>query len=932
MNVKKPGYKETLLLPATKFPMKADLPRQEPLLLEKWHNSHLYERILEARKGRPSFVLHDGPPYANGHIHLGTALNKILKDIIIKSKSMQNFRAPFVPGWDCHGLPIENAMLKERGEAKPKPGEEGEFRRLCRTYAEHYIEVQRREFMRLGGLGQWFDPYVTMKAQYEAITARELGRFVAAGSVFKSRKPVYWCAHCVTALAEAEVEYHDQKTPSIFVRFPMIDGVTDVIPEAKGLQVSVVIWTTTPWTIPANLALAFHPEYDYVLADAGNGEAYIMAERLAAICMETFGRPLKILARFNATHLERRRAKHPLGMRESLIILADFVTLDSGTGIVHIAPGHGHEDYEVGLQYGLPAYAPVDDHGRFTKDVPQWQGVFVFDANEPVKAALTQAGNLLAVHDEMHQYPHCWRCKDPIIFRSTEQWFISMTANDLRKKALEEIDRTRWIPQWGRDRIFGMMENRPDWCISRQRSWGVPIVAFTCRDCNELLLSADIVNHVAAIFEKETADAWFDRTAPELLPPGTVCGKCGGANLEKERDILDVWFDSGVSFAAVCEPDSQLGVPVDLYLEGSDQHRGWFHSSLLVGVGTRGQAPYKSVLTHGFVVDGEGRKMSKSIGNVIAPQSLIDQYGAEILRLWVAASDYSEDIRISDQIIVGLVDGYRKVRNTIRFMLGCLSDFDPTANAVPYDVLDEIDRFILLRWEVMKQRLYQAYDDYEFHLVYHHLLNFCSTDLSAFYLDVQKDTLYDDAEKNRLRRSAQTAINTVADEMLRLMAPIFSFTAEEAWAHLPRPETDSVHLALFAPLHPERLDEVFAERWRKLIEIRAAVTKAIEVARDAGLLRESAEADLVLAAPDDVCALLDIYGARVLRFFKLANMTWANRLDGKPTISVNVLGGISVRVTLTKALKCVRCWNRDASVGHEHSEVCARCASVLASL
>ena len=929
MSGEKVNYKETLYLPSTGFPMKANLAQREPEMLAAWDRSDIYAKLQAARAGRPKFVLHDGPPYANGHIHLGTAMNKILKDIIVKSKSMEDFLAPYVPGWDCHGLPIESAMLKELKETKPKTGEEGDFRRRCRQYAEKYIDVQRAEFKRLGVLGQWAKPYITMDPRYESITLRELGKFAAAGSVYKSRKPVYWCAQCVTALAEAEVEYDEHHTPSIYVKFPLVDDVTDVIPAAQGYQVSVAIWTTTPWTIPANLALAFHPEFDYVLVDAGGGEALIMAERLAAICMETFGKPLKILATFKAPPLERRRARHPLGYRDSLILLADFVTLDSGTGIVHIAPGHGQEDYEISLQYGLPAYAPVDDHGKFTAEVPEWEGRFVFDANADINKALKEKGFLLGEHDETHQYPYCWRCKQPIIFRSTEQWFISMAEGDLRGKALAEIDATRWIPAWGHDRIHGMVENRPDWCISRQRSWGVPIVAFTCAKCGELHFSRELIDRVADIFEQETADAWFDRDVKDLLPPGFTCRKCAAAEFKKERDILDVWFDSGVSYAAVCETDPQLGAPVDLYLEGSDQHRGWFHSTLLAAVGTRGRAPYKTVLTHGFVVDGEGRKMSKSLGNTIAPDEIINRYGAEILRLWSASSDYRDDIRISDQIVAGLVDGYRKVRNTIRFLLGCLGDFDPAAHAVPEDRLEDLDRYILAVWEGVKQRLYKAYDDYDFHLVYHQLLNFCSVELSSFYLDVSKDTLYADRADAPRRRSAQTTIRLLTDEMLRVMAPIFSFTADEAWQFLPGREGESVHLARFAPAQPARLDRDLLERWRQLLEVRAVVTKAVEVARDKGLVRASLEGELTIAAPAAARDLLAGYGDRLDRIFQTAAVHLVETLPGAADATGETLGGVQVKVEPTWAPKCPRCWNRDESVGRDHPEVCSRCAAVL---
>jgi len=930
MSDKKTNYKDTLALPFTEFPMKANLAQREPEMLSRWDQMDLYGQIQQARQGRPKFILHDGPPYANGNIHLGTVLNKVLKDIIIKSKTMQNILSPYVPGWDCHGLPIENAMLKELGESKPAAGQEGDFRRRCREYAARYIDIQRAEFMRLGVLGQWADPYITMKPLYEAITARELGKFIAKGSVYKSRKPVYWCASCVTARAEAEVEYQDHTTPSIYVKFPMIDEVADVIPAAAGYKVSVVIWNTTPWTIPANLALAFHPEYDYVLVDAGDGEAFIMAERLAPICMDAFGKPLKVLATFTAAGLEKKKAQHPLGYRESLIVLAEYVTLDSGTGIVHIAPGHGQEDYEVGLAYGLDAYSPVDDFGKFTHEVPEWAGTYVFAANKSVNKTLAERGMLLEQHDEQHQYPHCWRCKEPIIFRSTEQWFISMSENELRRKALDEIKRVGWIPAWGRDRIYGMVENRPDWCISRQRSWGVPIVAFHCDHCHEILLSKEVVDHVADIFAKETSDAWFDKSAEELLPADFKCPKCGWSSFSKETDILDVWFDSGVSYAAVCETDPQLGAPVDLYLEGSDQHRGWFHSTLLAAVGTRDRAPYKTVLTHGFVVDGKGYKMSKSLGNTIPPMQIIEKFGAEILRLWTAGSDYRDDIRISDEIVNGLVDGYRKVRITLRFMLGTLNDFDPAEHALPEAELDELERFILAKWEMLRQRLLRAYNEYEFHQVYHLLLNFCAVDLSSFYLDIRKDTLYADAIGDPTRRGAQTAIHTLVGEMLRLMAPIFSFTADEAWQYLPGEKEDSVHLALFGAEKPARIDQALLKRWDDLLEVRGAVNKAIETAIERKLIKQRLEAELTIAGDDKLRAMLGAYGDSLLRLFMVAKVTVVAELTGEPLALSEALGTIKVGLEPTTAPKCPRCWNRDETVGRGHPELCSRCAAVIA--
>ncbi|MBN2255904.1 MAG: isoleucine--tRNA ligase, partial [Deltaproteobacteria bacterium] len=638
-------YKDTLNLPKTDFSMKANLAKREPEMLKKWDEIGLYDKIRAISKDREPYILHDGPPYANGDIHLGTALNKIIKDIVVKSKNMFGYNSVFVPGWDCHGLPIEHQVDKELGEDRFSLTQ-AEKRRRCRNYAEGYLDVQRKQFKRLGCLGKWEDPYITMDYDYEATTVRELGTLLLNGSIYRGKKPVYWCASCKTALAEAEVEYDDHTTPSIYVKFPLISDISSLMPRLKGETVSVVIWTTTPWTIPANLAIAFHEDFDYIALKVKD-EVLIIAKELLDYCMDAFGykdEPYEILEEFKGSVVEGLKCRHPFIDRESVLILAPFVTLEAGTGTVHIAPGHGQEDYEIGLEYGLDVYAPVDDDGNFTRDVDFFAGQFVFDANEPVNEKLKEVGALLGVVDIEHQYPHCWRCKNPIIFRSTEQWFISMEKNDLRKKALKAIDSVQWIPKWGRDRIYGMIENRPDWCISRQRVWGVPITIFYCKDCGSPLYTRETIDYVVGLVREHGADVWYEREAKDLMPTGTVCPACQGDEFTKETNILDVWFDSGVSHAAVLENTahwSDLRSPSDMYLEGSDQHRGWFHSSLLESVGTRGRAPYKNVLTHGFVVDGDGRKMSKSMGNVIDPQDLVDQYGAEILRLWVAAEDYT---------------------------------------------------------------------------------------------------------------------------------------------------------------------------------------------------------------------------------------------------------------------------------------------------
>ena len=732
-------YKQTLNLPKTAFPMKGNLVKKEPEILERWEKEKLYETIREVSKDRPQYMLHDGPPYANGNIHMGTAFNKVLKDIILKSKQMAGFDVPYVPGWDCHGLPIEHKVDGELGEKK-REMTQAEIRGHCRRYAEKYVDIQRAEFKRLGVLGEWDRPYLTMNYPYEATIVREFGKFALNGSLVRSKKPIYWCTSCKTALAEAEVEYDEHTSPSIFVKFPMI---SDLDPVFKGKQVSVVIWTTTPWTLPANLAIALHPDFSYVAVETAENEVMILAEGLLNECMETFGiASYKILKTFHASKLENLEARHPIYDRPSVIVLAPYVTLESGTGCVHTAPGHGREDYETGLKYGLEVYSPVDDAGRFTLDVEHFSGMEVFEANRAVIDKLTSLGALVKEQKITHEYPHCWRCKKPVIFRSTEQWFISMDKTGLRDAALNAINEVSWIPSWGRDRIYSMIANRPDWCISRQRSWGVPITVFFCRKCGEVVINQEIIDHVAEMVEASGADIWFTASEEELLPENTTCPACGEKGFEKETDILDVWFDSGVSYAAVMENRPYLNSPADLYLEGSDQHRGWFHSSLLCSVGTRNQAPYRNVLTHGFVVDGKGKAMHKSAGNVIPPESLIKSYGAEILRLWVAGEDYRDNIRLSKEILQRLTDAYRRIRNTCRYLLGNLEDYDPETDAVPYEQMDELDQWALHQLQGLSDRIKNAYEGFEFHLVYHHLHNFCVLDLSSFYLDIIKDRLY----------------------------------------------------------------------------------------------------------------------------------------------------------------------------------------------
>ncbi len=923
-------YKKTLNLPQTSFPMKANLSKREPEILAKWDEVRLYELLREHSKGRRKYILHDGPPYANGHIHLGTALNKILKDMIIKSRQMSGHDAVYVPGWDCHGLPIEHQVDKELGERK-KSMTQVEIRRHCRRYAERFIDIQRQEFKRLGVLGEWENPYLTMAYKYEATIARELGRFFSRGGVIRSKKPIYWCSSCQTALAEAEVEYHDHVSPSIYVKFPLKAEEQARYPELAEKPVSVLIWTTTPWTLPANLAITLHPDFEYVAVDVGK-EIWILAEGLLENCMKAFGvQDYKVVKAFRASDLKGLKCRHPFLDRDSVLVLGNHVTLEAGTGCVHTAPGHGREDYDMALEYGLDVYSPVDDNGRFTKDVDFFAGQYVFDANKAVNAKLREVGNLILEQKISHSYPHCWRCKKPVIFRATEQWFISMDKNDLRKNTLDWIERVEWIPSWGKERIHNMIANRPDWCISRQRSWGVPITVFTCRDCGELLATPEVFEHVVALFEKEGADIWFELTPEELLPEGTVCKGCGGKNFAKEKDILDVWFDSGTSYAAVLEQRPYLSFPADMYLEGSDQHRGWFHSSLLAAVGTRDMAPYKSVLTHGFVVDGQGYKMSKSLGNVIAPGEIIDKYGAEILRLWVSAEDYRDDIRISPDILKRLSEAYRRIRNTTRFLLGNLSDFDPSQHSVPYEQLEELDRFALHQLQDLVQKIRLAYDRFEFHRVYHALHNYCVVDLSAFYLDILKDRLYITGAASKARRSAQTVLYEILTTLLKLMAPVLSFTAEEAWWYLPGHPGESIHLEDFPAENSSFRDAALNGRWQRILALRSDVSRVLEAARQTKVIGHPLDARVSIALPDSLQEMLGD-DAELLRSVFIVSQVQLSSADDLSGGSEGVeIPGARIQVSNASGDKCERCWVHSESVGQfeDHATLCDRCHNIL---
>jgi isoleucyl-tRNA synthetase len=945
-------YKDTLNLPKTAFPMKANLPKLEPQMLDRWAAMDIYGRIREAAAQRPLWILHDGPPYANGHIHMGTALNKILKDFVVKSRAMLGMNAVYVPGWDCHGLPIEHQVDKELGlDTAPvdvrRAMDPLEKLGRCREYAARYIEIQRAEFKRLGVFGDWQHPYVTMEPAYQATIAREFGRFVGRGIVYKGLKPVHWCMHCKTALAQAEVEYEDQQTPSVYVKFPVKSASASLAQALGGRRASLVIWTTTPWTLPANLAIAVHPSETYTAVEM-DGEMLVVAEALVPAFLElrgVKGRGVAAALALPGSEVGGTVCRHPWIDRDIPVLTADFVGMDTGTGLVHIAPGHGEEDYELGKQAGLAIYNPVDDDGRFIPEVAHFAGLTVWDANPRIIEHLSAVGALIASVPLGHTYPHCWRCKNPTLFRATEQWFIALDKDGLRQRALDAIkNAVDWIPDWGEERIFNMVAHRPEWVISRQRVWGVPIVAFYCTACKALLLEERLVEHVATIMRDGAgADEWYARDARDLLPPGTQCPKCGGTSFRKETDILDVWFDSGCSHAAVLEKRPDLRWPADMYLEGSDQHRGWFHSSLLEAVGTRDAPPYRAVLTHGFVVDGEGRKMSKSQRNFIAPEELIPKYGAEVLRLWVAAEDYTEDIRLSEEILNRLADAYRRIRNTCRFLLASLADFDPDEHRVSYAGLEELDRWALLRLGELIARVRRAYAEYQFHVVFHSVHNFCAVDLSALYLDIIKDRLYVSAAGDPRRRAAQTVCFEVLTALARLLAPILTFTAEEVWSYIPgRGKPESVHLVTFPDERGEWVDERLGAEWERLLEVRGEVSRALEAARQQGRIGKGVDAVLYVAnAPEEEWGpLLSAKGPALLTtLFNVSAVQLGERAAAGTAIAYESqdIPGLVLEVAPAEALgwrRCERCWNWTPRVGEDaaFADLCERCAPVVRAL
>ena len=911
-------YKDTINLPKTNFKMKANLVEKEPTILKKWEEIDIANYIKNHRKDCEKFILHDGPPYANGDIHIGTALNKILKDIVLKYKTLKGFNTPYIPGWDTHGLPIEHNVTTQLGE-KVNELNKLQIRKICEEYALKFVDIQRNSFKRLGVIGFWDTPYLTLDPKYEAKVLEVLKSLVDSGNVYRGKKPIYWCTECKTALAEAEVEYHDHTSDSIYVKFPMKDEK----------ETYIIIWTTTPWTLPANTAIAVHPDYDYSKIKV-DGEYWILAKDLIKRTLQEANiSNFEIIETYKGKELEGRKAFHPFMNRESLIVLADYVTLEDGTGCVHTAPGHGVDDYKTGLKYNLPMISPVDDKGYFTKEAGKYEGLKIWDANKVIIKDLNDSHFLVAAGKITHSYPHCWRCKNPVIFRATEQWFIDLEKNKYRDKVLEQIKEVNWIPKWGENRITSMVKERPDWVISRQRAWGIPIPAVRCKNCGEVIFNSEIIENFIEIVKENGTNAWFEKNIEDLLPHGITCSKCGSSKFEKEEDILDVWIDSGASFEAVVNSTEDLKkFPVDLYLEGSDQHRGWFQSSIFLSVAKHGIAPYKSVLTHGFIKDEEGRKMSKSLGNVVNPKEVVDKYGADILRLWVASADYTVDIKISYNILQQQVETYRKLRNTLRFLLGNIYDYDPKKDSIAYEDMLEIDRWAILKLHKLIREITKAYENYEFYKVHYLLNNFCTIDMSATYLDIIKDRLYVEGKDSKLRRSAQTVLYETVLALTKMMAPILPFTAEEVYDHLDELKTYETIFAETWPSYNENyIDKELEEKWDKILDFRDDVLKALEEKRKEKLIGNSLEAKVIVELSDDFLKeVISSYDSTFIADILIVSQFELGIVD-------NGFDGRNGKIKVVKAEgeKCERCWKVDPNTGldTEFPNVCPRCASVL---
>lgn len=927
-------YNQTVHLPQTDFPMRAGLPKREPEMLQEMYDHDLYHKMVKRNEGKPTFVLHDGPPYANGNIHIGTALNKILKDMIVKHRNMTGWCAPYVPGWDTHGLPIESAVLKDK-KVKRDEMTTAQFRTKCREYAESYIEKMTGQFQRLGVLGEWENPYITLLPEFEAKQIEVFGKMAEKGLIYKGMKPVYWCPFDQTALAEAEIEYADDPCTTIFVKFPVADDKGKLGQYADLSRTYFVIWTTTPWTIPGNYAICLNAEFDYVLLQVPGGDVYVLAQDLAESVCKAAGidyAACTVLATLKGSAFELMRAKHPLFDRESVILNGEHVTLDAGSGCVHTAPGFGAEDFQICQQYdkaglthiGVPV--PVNAKGVMTDE--RYNGQFYAKGNDMVVADLEAEGFLVAKENITHSYPHCWRCKHPIIYRATEQWFCSVDA--IKDAAVKACDSIQWKPEWGKERMTSMITERNDWCISRQRVWGVPIPIFYCDDCGADIVTPETIAHVAALFREHGSNVWFDREAADLLPQGFVCPKCGKAHFTKETDIMDVWFDSGSTWAAVAAERPYLKYPADLYLEGGDQYRGWFQSSMLTSIAVNGVAPYKQIATHGWTVDGEGKAMHKSLGNAVSPDEVIKDYGADMLRLWVASADYTQDMRISKDIMKQLSQAYLKIRNTARYMLGNLCDFEPDRDLVPAEHLMELDRYALHTFNELAKTARAAYDRYEFHAVYRAVYNFCVVDMSNFYLDIIKDRLYCGAEAER--RSAQTALYHILDGMTRLIAPILAFTSDEIWHAMKHAQGVNAESVLFNDMPGDNaafaLDAAARERWAKLVSLRDAVNKALENARNAGVFKKAQDTDVTLSVSESDAAFLAGVDLASLCIVSKVTVT-TGAVEGEK--SEDCLIPCTIAVALDESPKCPRCWNHSEHIGADghHNQLCDRCAAVV---